>query len=191
MKVEIIGLLGNQGVGKNYIADILFNKSKVPTLILAFADHFKVDCVCKYDMNYNKVFHKKDNETRKKLQRIGTEEGRNVYGEDIWIRITENWIKTFNLRGIKRFIISDVRFQNEVDWIKSLGGKIIKINAPKRYKTRLYEESESFSEGGITETSNHISEKGINSILNYDYILNNDPDDDFNEELRNIPTFTF
>ena len=64
MKFEIIGLLGNQGVGKNYIADILVNKSSISTLVIAFADHFKVDCVCKHNMDYNKVFHKKDNETR-------------------------------------------------------------------------------------------------------------------------------
>ena len=76
-----------------------------------------------------------------------------------------------------------------IDWIKSLGGKIIKINAPKRYKTRLYEESEGLSEGGIkeiTNTSNHISEKGINSILNYDYTINNDPEDDLKEEIESL-----
>lgn len=74
------------------------------------------------------------------MHKIGTEEGRDVYGENIWIKITETWIETVNLRGITRFIIPDVRFQNEVDWIKSLGGKVIKIQA--LYKERLHEESD-------------------------------------------------
>ena len=133
--MEIIGLLGHQGVGKNYIAenilpDIFYDRNY---LVLAFADHFKVDCICKHKLNYNKVFYKKDFEIRKKLQQIGTEEGRNVYGSDIWINILETWMKVFNSRGVGLFIISDVRFQNEVDWIKKLGGTVIKINAPKRY----------------------------------------------------------
>ena len=40
--MEIIGLIGHQGVGKNYIAEnILFNFLKnEPTIILAFADYF-------------------------------------------------------------------------------------------------------------------------------------------------------
>ena len=185
MKIELIGLLGNQGVGKNYIADILMNQSDAPTLILSFADHFKVDCVCKHEMEYNKIFHKKDNETRKKLQKIGTEEGRNVYGENIWIKITETWIKTFNLRGITRFIIPDVRFQNEVDWIKSLGGKVIKIQALCRYKERLHEESGGNQEE-INKILNHVSEKGVDEISNYDIIINNDPDDNLEEQLKNI-----
>jgi CO dehydrogenase nickel-insertion accessory protein CooC1 len=110
--VEIIGLLGHQGVGKNYIAEkilpkLLPNKN---TVVLAFADHFKIDCISKYGAEYDKVYGEKDFKTRKLLQKVGTEEGRNKYGDDIWIKTLDNWIKTLNSRGVERFIISDVRF---------------------------------------------------------------------------------
>jgi hypothetical protein len=182
--MEIIGLLGHQGVGKNYIAEkilpsILKQKS---TMVIAFADHFKIDCICKLDIEYDKVFGKKDHNTRKILQKVGTEEGRNKFGDDIWIRITEAWIKTYFSRGIKRFIISDVRFQNEVDWIKSLNGLVIKINAPNRYMNRLICENKNDSEK-IEEIKSHQSEVFIDKVINFDFEINNDENYDVKEEL--------
>ena len=81
------------------------------TVVLAFADHFKVDCICKHNANYDKVFGEKDFETRRLLQLAGTEQGRNKFGYDIWIRTLETWIKILNSRGVERFIISDVRLK--------------------------------------------------------------------------------
>lgn len=171
--MKIIGLLGHAGVGKNYIAENIIPKYiNGSYLVLAFADHFKIDCITKHNFEYNKVFGEKDYETRKALQRIGTEEGRHRYGEDIWIRIVENWIKVFNSRGIENFIISDVRFQNEVNWIKSMGGKVIKIISQKRLKIQLEKESSNLFQKNNIE--NHESESGIDKIDNYDFILDND-----------------
>lgn len=60
MSPTIIGLIGHQGVGKNYIAekvlpDILPQEN---TVVLAFADHFKIDCITKYNADYDKVYMK-------------------------------------------------------------------------------------------------------------------------------------
>ena len=113
--VEIIGLLGHQGVGKNYLAEKILPKilPQKNTVVLAFADHFKIECISKFGANYDKVFGKKDFDTRKLLQRVGSEEGRDKYGADIWIKHLHNWIKVLSSRGVERFIISDVRFENE------------------------------------------------------------------------------
>lgn len=185
--MEIIGLIGHQGVGKNYIAEkILFNflKSK-PTIVLAFADHFKIDSIGKYNLEYDKVFENKDFETRKKLQIIGTEEGRDKYGDDIWIKIMYNWIKVLHSRGIQRFIITDVRFQNEADWIKSLSGILIKIDAPNRYMNRVVSEAGRNLEK-IKDIILHPSEKNIDEIKNFDVCIKNDPDDNINNEIIKI-----
>lgn len=183
--MEIIGLLGHQGVGKNYIAEeILLKKLDYkPTLVIAFADHFKVEGISKYDLEYNKVYGKKDFYTRKRLHFIGTEEGRQKFGYDIWIKTIHNWIKVYNSRGIKRFIIPDVRFQNEVDWIKSLNGVVIKINAPNRYIARVKEEANNDSEK-IQKIISHESENMIDKIENYDFLLNNDYNDNINNEIE-------
>ena len=182
--MEIIGLMGHQGVGKNFIADLLFkNLSKKNTIILAFADHFKVDCICKYNCDYNKVFGEKDYETRRLLQKVGTEDGRDKYGENIWINVIETWIKLLNERGIERFIISDVRFINEAVWIKKMNGIIIKINAPKRFKIRLEKETNNNKEL-IDKIKNHKSEIMIDRYEDYNILIKNDLND--NLEIEKI-----
>ncbi len=182
--MQIIGLLGHQGVGKNYIAEIVLPKmlSQKNTVVLAFADHFKIDCISKHNADFNKVYGQKDYETRILLQKVGTEEGREVFGYDIWIRTLHNWIKVLHSRGVKRFIISDLRFQNEVEWIKSLNGIIIKINAPNRYQNRLEIETGNDIDK-INEIKNHPSEANIDNIEIYDILVNNDYNDNIEKQL--------
>ena len=182
--MEIIGLMGHQGVGKNYIADLLLkNLSKKNTIIIAFADHFKIDCICKHNCDYNKVFGEKDYETRRLLQKVGTEEGRNKFGENIWINVIETWIKLLNERGVERFIISDVRFVNEAEWVKKMNGILIKIDAPKRFRIRLEKETNN-NEELINQIKNHKSEIMIDEYKEYDILIKNDLDD--NLEIEKI-----
>ena len=185
--MEIIGLLGHQGVGKNYISEKILPSllEKKNYVVLAFADHFKIDCISKYNADYDKVYGEKDFETRKLLQKLGTEEGRNKFGYDIWVKTMANWIKVLSSRGVERFIISDVRFENEIKWIHSLNGKIIKINAPERYKQRLLNETNG-NEEQMLNIMNHPSEINIDNINDYDYLINNDYNDDVIQQLKNI-----
>lgn len=185
--VEIIGLLGHQGVGKNYLAEKILPKilPQKNTVVLAFADHFKIECISKFGAEYDKVFGKKDFDTRKLLQRVGSEEGRDKYGTDIWIKHLHNWIKVLSSRGVERFIISDVRFENEAKWVKSINGKIIKINAPSRYRQRLENETNG-NEEKIQELMNHSSEKNIDNIDIFDFLVNNDFNDDVESQLNKL-----
>ena len=95
MVLEIIGILGHAGTGKNYIAENVLPKLLTPkkSMVIAFAAHFKVDAIVKYGADYNKVFGEKDYATRMLLQKTGTEQGRNYFGQDVWIRAVETWIK--------------------------------------------------------------------------------------------------
>jgi hypothetical protein len=186
-KCQIIGLLGHQGVGKNYIAEKIFPMilPKKNTVVLAFADHLKINCITKHGADFDKVYGKKDYETRKLLQIEGTEEGRDKYGKDIWINTLHAWIKVLNSRGVERFIISDVRFPNEANWVKSVGGTVIKIHAPKRYHTRLTNETNGDPQK-MKEIMEHSSEKNIDTIDTFDILINNDPEDDPYSLLINI-----
>ena len=93
------------------------------------------------NISYHDVYVEKTNITRNLLQQEGTENGRLVYGENIWIKYFDNWIQVFKTRGIKNIITTDCRFKNEIDYIKEQGGIIIKINAPIRNDQRLKRES--------------------------------------------------
>jgi hypothetical protein len=50
---------------------------------------------------------------------------RTVFGKDFWIKRLETTLSS-------RAIIADVRFMNEVEWIKERGGLIIGVTGPAR-----------------------------------------------------------
>ena len=62
-------------------------------------------------------------EIRALLQRLGTDAGRKVLGEDIWVDTA--------MRGVERtghnVVFTDVRFPNEADAIKDRGGMVIRV----------------------------------------------------------------
>lgn len=175
----LIGLCGKMGSGKDYIASkyiIPYLKNlKKTCLQLSFADQIKVNVICKNNIQFNDVFVKKTNDTRMLLQSEGTENGRNLYGEDIWIKYYKSWVQLFESRDIDVIITSDVRFKNEYEYIKSRGGFIIKIHAPHRNEQRLQEECKG-NKSIYDKIKNHSSECDLDDIEdnNYDFVIHND-----------------
>lgn len=59
-------------------------------------------------------------EVRELLQRLGTEGGRDVLGTNVWVDAS--------LRNLpEKVVVTDVRFPNEADAIKSAGGVVVRI----------------------------------------------------------------
>jgi hypothetical protein len=75
------------------------------------------------------------------LQLLGTEFGRNLITNDIWVRVLEAKIEPDD-----QIVIDDIRFPNEAEMIKGKGGKIVRV-------TRVGQEL------GMVDT--HVSEAGI------------------------------
>jgi hypothetical protein len=178
----IIGIAGKMGSGKDYICNNyiipILKQSRSNFLQISFADQLKVNVMTKNNINFESVYINKTNETRNLLQKEGTEFGRNTLGDDIWIRYLDNWVNVYNSRGITDFICSDVRFVNEIEYIKRKGGIIIKIDAPKRNLERLLQESRGDPEI-LNKLKNHISECELDNLSNdnYDLIIKNDIED--------------
>lgn len=82
------------------------------------------------------------------MQALGTELGRNLIGEDFWIRL---WLH--RVAAAKRVVVDDCRFPNEAAAVRSLGGVIIKLEG----------------RGGIA--GGHESEKGCGT---WDGVVEND-----------------
>jgi hypothetical protein len=169
---QIIGLCGNQGTGKDYMGRYLADTLPETSLILAFADHIKINAIVFHDADAEKVYGQKDFETRRLLQRLGTEEGRDKYGEDVWVRAVESWMDLYYSRGVKRFILTDVRFPNEAEWIKRCGGLLIKLEAPDRFQEQTTQEGGG-DEDKYKEIVSHRSEQSIGSIEGIDIVINN------------------
>jgi hypothetical protein len=71
---------------------------------------------------YKNCMYSKD--LRELIQRTGTEAGRGVIGDNVWVNATMNRIDHIDT------VITDVRFENEADAIRERGGEIWRINRP-------------------------------------------------------------
>lgn len=162
-KYNVIGISGKFGSGKDFITHKYFSPLGFKQFSMAW--HFKVWLVGKGAATHEEVFYTKPPEIRKMLQQEGTELGRNVYGENVWINTTYEW---FNLIGEvwneNNFIIPDIRFKNEAEAVKNNGGKLIRIVAPTRTANAPYPE----------EARRHISETELDDYDGFDYFLFND-----------------
>lgn len=68
-------------------------------------------------------------EVRRLLQRLGTEGGRNFYHEDIWIEIVDKKFKDLSWDNT-RYVITDCRFDNEVQFVRDKGGLLVWVERP-------------------------------------------------------------
>lgn len=162
---NIIGLLGPAGSGKDTVREIL---AKHGYYGLAFADPIRemlkpLLLACGVDLSYMTARHLKEQPMpvlgvsyRQLAQTLGTEWGR-AQGPDFWLRIAaasmmEVSISTF---GPPLFVISDVRFPNEAEWIRNLGGQVWRIDRP-----------------GVAPVREHTSETLVETITP-DFVLDN------------------
>lgn len=179
MKI-VIGVSGRLGSGKDFITTNVIlpvlEERKQRYLQLAFADQIKINVMTKNGIEYNDVYLRKTESSRQLLQTEGTEVGRN-FDKDIWVKYLDNWTRVFNNRGIDTFVISDVRFMNEFDYIKNSGGIMIKIIAPKRNHSRLLQESNGSLES-YDKISTHRSECDLDSLNDnmFNLVIYNDPE---------------
>lgn len=64
-------------------------------------------------------------DVRRLLQRLGTEAGRDILGDSIWVDTAFKQSESHPRR-----VFTDVRFPNEADAIKAHGGIVVRINRP-------------------------------------------------------------
>ncbi len=207
-KIHIFYFSGKLGSGKDYLSEVL--KSMLPrgrrTLNLALADHFKVAAMATKNFPYESIYVKKTAETRTALQQLGTEQGRNVFGEDVWVNHLQSWMRAHLERGIDTFFITDNRFLNELDAARKMSNnpqfknpsvKMIRVKAPQRTHARCMQEANG-DPVAYQRIIGHISETALDHLddSEFDLVVNNDPDDngidvirDFALKLTNGPSF--
>jgi hypothetical protein len=170
----VIGLTGYAGSGKDTAAEALIQERGF--VKIAFADplreamgklnpivgrEFKGFGVIE-DITYNQAIYKygytdakgKFPELRRLLQVFGTEVGREMFGEDFWIQQFENKVQ-FVLQK-QDVVITDVRFPNEVEAVRRLGGIVARIHRP-----------------GFDAVNGHVSDTGV-ADLSVDIVIHND-----------------
>ncbi len=147
----IIGICGFINSGKGTVADILVNKYNFHKL--SFADAVKDATAAIFgwprhllegDTEESRVFRETKSEwwsdkfgydfsPRLALQMMGTEAGRDVFHPDLWIHSLERKMEMY-----PSAVIADVRFPNEIKFIQSKGGFVIRVKRgddPEWYHT--------------------------------------------------------
>lgn len=124
----LIGFHGKARSGKDTAADVLVNKFDFTRYGLA--DPIKQGAAAMFGWNeehgYGDLKEVVDPfyqfSPRKVYQLLGTEFGREMLRDDIWLKVAEKFVK-----GNKHTVISDIRFENEAEWVRQQGGLVIRI----------------------------------------------------------------
>jgi hypothetical protein len=142
----VIGLVGRIGSGKGTISDVLVNKYGY--IKMSFADPLKDATAAAFgwprhllegDTDESRKFREtpcsfwsdkfgRDFTPREALQKTGTEAFRDTFINSFWTNALEQKINKLDHRKI---VIPDTRFVNEIDSVRSLGGKIIYVHPPE------------------------------------------------------------
>ena len=161
----IISLCGFAGSGKDTIADILVEKYGFVKISFASALKDVISNIFGWD---RKMLEGSTNEDRIKrdtvdewwsvqlemtvtprimMQKIGTDLFRNQFNPNIWIKIVERQLSLY-----QNIIITDCRFPNEINMIKSRGGKLIHVD---RNKPEWFD---NYKNGSDLDLDLHVSE---------------------------------
>lgn len=132
---NIIGICGPKGSGKTTAAKAL---QDIGFFRMAFADPLKealkIMCLFSDEQMYGSQEVKQTVDERwgftprYAMQQLGTEFGRDVLGEDHWIKHLLFRVKALSQIDPEHpIVIEDVRFVNEADAIHALGGRVIGV----------------------------------------------------------------
>lgn len=180
----LIGLTGYARSGKDTVADYLVDEYDFKKL--SFATSLKEACKCVFGFT-NKQLYGDDKDVideywgykpREILQKVGTELFRKCLadnfdeiGDEIWIRSLEKQIKKYQAKGYNRFVIADVRFENEESFIHNFGGSIWKVQKHK-HNTR--------------QVNPHSSESFIDTINHDELITNNSSFEKLYDQIESL-----
>lgn len=128
----VIGITGRARSGKDTVADSIV--TMIGGYRYSFADPIRamlvplgIDMAHPYwQANKEKVIPALNASPRRLMQTLGTEWGRDLIDPNIWLTLANQRLITVG----KGMVIPDVRFENEAEWVRSRGGKIIHVHRP-------------------------------------------------------------
>lgn len=171
--VTMIGLSGPAGCGKDALADHLVAEHGY--LKIRFAGYLYRMI---YQLPYLEEFRWTDREwkeaihpfygvsPRRMLQTLGTEWGRELVNDNLWIKLIE-WLIEFQHISHRFFVFPDLRFANESEWLTKYGGLTVAIQRPFSTSIkRTLERSHSSEEYRLLVDEIVVNDKGLQELKN-------------------------
>ena len=134
---RIVGLCGRKGSGKDTAAAVLVSRGYenvkfaggLKTMLrslLAYQGYEDavIDEMIEGDLKETPTDTLGGHDPRYAMQTLGSEWGRQLMGEDFWVRTAVSRMNSFD-----RVVVTDVRFPNEAEAIQRLGGVIVGVTA--------------------------------------------------------------
>lgn len=174
----LVGLTGYAGSGKNTAADGLVASGWVQ---LSFAEPLR-----QMLLTLNPIIHAgihlqtfiddqgwdetkyRYPEVRRLMQVLGTEVGRDMIDDDLWVKLAKKTMDDCFRQG-KNVVFTDVRFPNEVAMIRLNGGKIIRIHRE-----------------GTKPAQNHVSDTNVDLLTVDREIVNSGTVQDLQNTLKDV-----
>jgi hypothetical protein len=159
--MRLIGITGRAGSGKNTVAGLVPGAE-----VIGLADPIYQGLATMLGLDELELRDRGRKEApiewlgrspRTLLQTLGTEWGRDTVRSDIWLLMAERRIRELDRAGAAAVVVADVRFANEAEMIRRMGGQIWEVRRP----------GQAIGEAG------HSSERGIGAEL-VDVVIDND-----------------
>jgi hypothetical protein len=145
---RIIGLAGPAGCGKNLVASMVPDAVVVHIADPIYAALSAIlgiqDTVLRQRATKERPIDWLGKSPRQLLQTLGTDWGRTLVAEDIWLRIARRRIEELAASGVSTVVIADVRFDNEARMVQEMGGEVWGVDR-----------------GPTAGVSPHVSESGL------------------------------
>lgn len=158
---KLIGLTGPAGSGKTEVANFLSNTRGFEQHMLAGPLKAGLCAMFGWTMDQwedrewkERVIPGLGFSPRRAAQTLGTEWGRGL-NQDLWLLVAAmRWAKVPETAA--GLIVTDVRFDNEAEWVRASGGEVWRIERP-----------------GLAPVEAHSSERGVDPKL-WTHLIQND-----------------
>jgi hypothetical protein len=145
---RIIGLAGPAGCGKTFVASLVPDAAVIQIADPIYAALSAIlgiqDTVLRQRATKERPIDWLGKSPRQLLQTLGTDWGRTLVAEDIWLRIARRRIEELAASGVSTVVIADVRFDNEARMVQEMGGEVWGVDR-----------------GPTAGVSPHVSESGL------------------------------
>lgn len=157
----VVGLAGPARSGKSTVAMHLIDTHGFAEY--AFAEPIKEGLRVMFDLDDDQLYGERKEvvipwlgvSPRELAQTLGTEWGRRHVQDDVWLRLAQRWLQRVP-RFLTGVVFSDVRFENEAEFVRRNGGVIVHLVREDRPEVR-----------------EHVSERGV-AVSEGDLVIRNE-----------------